>query len=80
VTCHLWRHTVATHMLQNGANLLHVQEMLGHRKLETTQRYLHLTILDLKQAHHRYHPRELDVARSRAKEQNGNCEVEKVTP
>ena len=80
VTCHLWRHTCATHMVQNGANLRHVQEMLGHHKLETTQRYLHLTILDLKRAHRRYHPRELDVARRRANGQNDNCEDTKATP
>lgn len=62
VTCHLWRHTVATHLVQNQANLRHVQEMLGHRNLSTTERYLHLTITDLKAAHHKYHPREKDVA------------------
>ena len=36
----------------------HVQEMLGHGSLATTERYLHLTITDLKQAHHKFHPRE----------------------
>lgn len=58
VTCHVWRHTVATHLVQNQANLRHVQEMLGHRLLTTTERYLHLTVTDLKAAHHKYHPRE----------------------
>jgi site-specific recombinase XerD len=58
ITCHLWRHTCATHLLQNRANLRHVQEILGHRSLATTERYLHLTITDLKQAHRRCHPRE----------------------
>ena len=58
VTCHLWRHTCATHLLQNKANLRHVQEILGHRSLATTERYLHLTITDLKEAHRRHHPRE----------------------
>lgn len=61
VTCHLWRHTVATHLVQNKANLRHVQEILGHRRLTTTERYLHLTIADLKEAHHKYHPREADA-------------------
>ena len=42
VTCHLWRHTCATHLLKNQANLRHVQEILGHRSLATTERYLHL--------------------------------------
>jgi integrase/recombinase XerD len=61
VTCHLWRHTCATHLVQNKANLRHVQEILGHRLLTTTERYLHLTIADLKAAHHKYHPREADA-------------------
>jgi len=58
VTCHLWRHSCATHLLQNQANLRHVQEILGHRSLATTERYLHLTITELKEAHRRFHPRE----------------------
>ncbi len=58
VTCHVWRHTCATHLIQNNANLRHVQDLLGHRSLTTTERYLQLTITDLKQAHARCHPRE----------------------
>lgn len=61
VTCHLWRHSCATHLLRNHANLRHVQEMLGHGSLATTERYLHLTITDLKQAHRRCHPREKGI-------------------
>ncbi len=61
VTCHIWRHTCATHLLKNRANLRHVQEILGHRSLATTERYLHLTITDLKDAHRRCHPREKGV-------------------
>lgn len=63
VTCHLWRHTCATHLLKNKANLRHVQEILGHRSLATTERYLSLTITDLKEAHRRCHPREKGVDR-----------------
>ena len=58
ITCHIWRHTCATHLLKNRANLRHVQEILGHRSLATTERYLPLTITDLKEAHRRCHPRE----------------------
>jgi integrase/recombinase XerD len=58
VTCHVWRHTCATHLLQNNANLRHVQEILGHKNLTTTERYLRLTITDLKEAHRKFHPRE----------------------
>ena len=63
VTCHVWRHTCATHLVQNRANLRHVQEMLGHRSLATTEHYLHLTIADLKEAHRKFHPREKSVSR-----------------
>ncbi|MGH8612587.1 MAG: tyrosine-type recombinase/integrase [Gammaproteobacteria bacterium] len=64
VTCHLWRHTCATHLLKNHANLRHVQEILGHRSLATTERYLRLTITDLKEAHRKCHPREQSLAKS----------------
>ena len=58
VTPHVWRHTCATHLVKNQANLRHVQDLLGHGSLATTQRYLRLTITDLKEAHARFHPRE----------------------
>jgi len=58
VTAHLWRHSCATHLIQNKASLRLVQELLGHRNLSTTERYLHLTITDLKEAHKKHHPRE----------------------
>ena len=61
VTCHIWRHSCATHLVKNKASLRHVQEMLGHRDLSTTERYLHLTIADLKEAHRQCHPREQGV-------------------
>ncbi len=64
VTCHLWRHTCATHLLQRKANLRHVQEILGHRSLATTERYLHLTITELKEAHRKHHPRETESRKS----------------
>jgi integrase/recombinase XerD len=58
VTPHVWRHTCATHLVKNEANLRHVQDILGHRSLSTTERYLRLTITDLKEAHRKFHPRE----------------------
>ena len=66
VTCHLWRHTCATHLVKNNANLRCVQEMLGHKSLATTERYLRLTIADLKEAHHKFHPREQQQRRRAA--------------
>lgn len=58
ITCHVFRHACATHMLQNGANIRVIQELLGHDSLATTQIYTRLTIKDLKEAHDRFHPRE----------------------
>jgi integrase/recombinase XerD len=66
-TCHIWRHSCATHLVQNKANLRHVQEILGHRQLSTTERYLHLTITDLKEAHRKFHPREQAERAAQAK-------------
>lgn len=58
VTVHSIRHTCATHMLRNGAPIRHVQEMLGHESLESTQIYTRVTINDLKEIHAKYHPGE----------------------
>jgi integrase/recombinase XerD len=58
VTTHGLRHTCATHMLKNGAPVRHIQEMLGHESLESTQIYTRVTINDLKRIHSQYHPSE----------------------
>ena len=57
---HTFRHTCATVMLKNKANIRAVQELLGHSSLNSTQIYTHLTITDLKQIHAKCHPREKD--------------------
>ncbi|MCQ2410810.1 MAG: tyrosine recombinase [Elusimicrobiaceae bacterium] len=54
---HLFRHTFASHLLQGGADLRSLQEMLGHANLTTTQIYTHLDVTDLKNKHKKYHPR-----------------------
>jgi integrase/recombinase XerD len=53
---HLFRHSCATHMHENGADIRHVQEMLGHARLDTTQIYTHVNIKALQEVHARCHP------------------------
>ena len=55
-SCHLFRHTMATLMLENGADVRFIQAMLGHVSLETTQIYTQVSIRKLKDIHTATHP------------------------
>jgi integrase/recombinase XerD len=58
--CHVFRHAMATHMLENGADIRFIQAMLGHANLETTQIYTQVSMTKLKEIHAATHPARLE--------------------
>ena len=64
--CHLFRHAMATHMLENGADTRFIQAILGHANLNSTQIYTHVAIDKLRQIHDATHPAKLTREAARA--------------
>jgi len=66
--CHMFRHAAATQMMENGADVCCLQELLGHASLSTTQVYTHVTIKHLCQVHDQTHPARPDTLEPKDKQ------------
>jgi integrase/recombinase XerD len=64
VSTHSLRHSTATHLLDNGASIRHVQELLGHKYIDTTERYTHVQTDGVLNIFRKFHPREQELFRS----------------
>lgn len=69
ITPHVLRHSYATHMLERGASIRHIQELLGHTSLESTVIYTHFTVESIKKVLKEYHPRENAMYKELSKEE-----------
>jgi integrase/recombinase XerD len=79
-SCHLFRHTMATLMLENGADIRFIQAMLGHVDLSTTQIYTQVSIRKLKEIHTATHPAKARQKRSNAASSDAAVPAPAATP
>lgn len=69
-SCHIFRHTAATLMLENGAEIRYIQELLGHENLNTTQIYTRVSIRKLQEVHEQTHPAQRREKERKARHSN----------
>ena len=79
-SCHLFRHTMATLMLEGGADIRFIQEMLGHALLDSTEIYTHVSIKKLKEIHSATHPGATLVRRKGAEGEAPETSAEPLFP
>jgi integrase/recombinase XerD len=70
ITLHSFRHTCATHLLERGASVRYIQELLGHECLETTEIYTRVSTAKLRAVYERTHPREVLFSEEQGEEKN----------